>query len=823
MRCSSPTRISILSATWLLATAAPSMAEGALLKAAEGSLSKTAEGSLFRAAEGSLSKAAEGSLFRAAEGSLFRAAEGSLSKAAEGSLSKAAEGSLSKAAEGSLLKAAEGSLLKAAEGSSSLVLKGVWLNEGNYSLSQYQRVGGKGIHGGVDVRLGAPVRARGQPASNDWSLALFNLGLPAHAARFTLDTRDALALDLNYREITQQLNNSGLSPYQGVEHLVLTDNWIAGSHSDSFDQGLINQPLNRALVRRMLQLDVSQRINADWKITSQVALEKQTGHRLKGMAMYTNAANPHGVLLPNPVDQQTHRFALSSQYNDGATAASLGYHFTGFNNHFRALTWQNPFLSGLGTVLDYPAGVGSYVSAPDYSTHQWLASAGHQLTKRIRLTLDGSAASTRQDENLIPLEDASSRQADIHQPVDRLDGALKINTLRLAILTQPLRRLAVNFRYGFKQRQNSFQRYAWPSNWGVSGDTSDTDSSINNRPLNLEQDTYRVDANWRLKNRTRIQLRYDYLRTARNFAAVNLTREDRYAVTVYLPGSARLKHRLSLTLNDLAGSTYEWSRGFFQEFSTDLINQIPANQRWNNHPLLRQYSVSNQEKTGLQWLTTYQPDSAWTLQLKGETDWVNFDKSELGLTDVRDTHANLSASYRHSPRLNSWGWVDYRVNQRRQTGRDFLGGINKPANISLPPYPQGSDPSRNYQTNQDNTATAVGAGIDWQFNERLSVSTSYSWLHGLEIFDIQANGARDLNSENLPNIETQLHSLDSKLHFESSERLSLTLQHQYLRFADNNWQWQDVSHDAMRQVLGGGQRNPNDVIHQLTFSLQYRF
>ncbi|MDA9298714.1 MtrB/PioB family outer membrane beta-barrel protein, partial [Pseudomonadales bacterium] len=99
----------------------------------------------------------------------------------------------------------------------------------------------------------------------------------------------------------------------------------------------------------------------------------------------------------------------------------------------------------------------------------------------------------------------------------------------------------------------------------------------------------------------------------------------------------------------------------------------------------------------------------------------------------------------------------------------------------------------------------------------------YSWLHGREIFDIQANGARDLNGENLPNIETQLHSLDSQLRFKSSERLSLTLQHQYLRFADNNWQWQNVSLDAMHQVLGSGQRNPNDVIHQLTFSLQYRF
>ncbi|MDB9916688.1 MtrB/PioB family outer membrane beta-barrel protein [Pseudomonadales bacterium] len=807
MRCSKTTRISILSATWLLTTAAASLAEGSLLKTAEGSSLKAAEGSLLNAAEGSSLKAAEGSSLKAAEGSLLQAAEGSSLKAAEGSLSKAAEGSLP----------------KAAEGSSSLVLKGVWLNENNYTLSRYQRVGGKGIHGGVDVRLGAPVRARGQPASNDWSLALLNLGLPANAARFTLDTRDALALDLSYREITQQLNNSGLSPFQGVEQLVLSDNWIAGSHSDSFDQGLINQPLNRALVRRKLQLEVSQRINAVWQMTSQIELEKQTGHRLNGMAIYTNAANPHGVLLPKPVDQQTHHFALSSLYNDGTTAASLGYHFTGFNNHFRALTWQNPFLSGLGTALDYPAGVGSYVSAPDYSTHQWLASAGHQLTNRIRLTLDGSVASTRQDENLIPLEEIDGRQADIDQPVDRLDGALRINTLRLAVLTQPLRRLAVNFRYGFKQRKNSFQRYAWPSIWGARNDTSDTDLRINNRPLDLEQDTYRLDANWRLKNRTRIQLRYDYLRTARNFAAVSLTREDRYALTVYLPGSVRLKHRLSLTMNDLAGSTYEWSRGFFQDFSTDLINQTPANQRWTNHPLLRQYSLSNQEKSGIQWLTTYQPDSAWTLQLKGETDWVNFDKSELGLTDVRDAHFNFSASYRHSSRLNSWGWVDYRASQRRQTGRDFLGGINKPANVSLPPYPQGSDPSRNYQTDQDNTATVVGAGLDWQFNQRLAVSSSYSWLHGREIFDIQANGARDLNGENLPNIETQLHSLDSQLRFKSSERLSLTLQHQYLRFADNNWQWQNVSLDAMRQVLGSGQRNPNDVIHQLTFSLQYRF
>jgi opacity protein-like surface antigen len=117
----------------------------------------------------------------------------------------------------------------------------------------------------------------------------------------------------------------------------------------------------------------------------------------------------------------------------------------------------------------------------------------------------------------------------------------------------------------------------------------------------------------------------------------------------------------------------------------------------------------------------------------------------------------------------------------------------------------------------------VGAGIEWQFNQRLSVSSSYSWLHGREIFDIQTSGARDLSGENLPNIETQLHRLDSQLQFESSKQLTLSLQHQYLRLADNNWQWQNVGLDAMRQVLGSGQRNPNDVIHQLTLSLQYRF
>jgi hypothetical protein len=75
----------------------------------------------------------------------------------------------------------------------------------------------------------------------------------------------------------------------------------------------------------------------------------------------------------------------------------------------------------------------------------------------------------------------------------------------------------------------------------------------------------------------------------------------------------------------------------------------------------------------------------------------------------------------------------------------------------------------------------------------------------------------------LPTIINRLHSIKSLLRFEPRQALQLTLEHQYLRLADNNWQWQNVSLDTLSRVLGTGQRNPNDLVHQLTLGLHYRF
>ena len=704
-----------------------------------------------------------------------------------------------------------------------LALRWTWLSRDNYTLNPYQRVGGHGNHLGIDLQLHSQGSRRGLTTTPNWTVEMQNLGLPALAARFSLDTLDSLALNISYREITQQHNNAGLTPFTGTDHLVLPAHWRSSSRSEDFNPELFTQPLNPALMRRNLRLDLSQPIMAGWKVNAQVELERKTGTRLTGMAIYTNAANPHGALLPTPVDQASLIYGLKVEYTGTGSVFSLGYNFNRFDNHYHRLTWQNPFLSGLGPGFDYPDGTGSYASAPDTDSHQWLLSAGRQLTHNIRISLDGSATKTRQNDDLVQAAEAGFSPPEARLPLTRLNGGLANNTLSLALQIQPLQRVAVNFRYGFRQRENTLDRLAWPLLRGDGSDSTDTDPTIYNRPLNLEQDSYRVDVNWRAKNRSRIQLRYDYLRTARNYASVNITREDRYALTVQLPASARVKHRLSLTRVDLAGSTYEWSRAFFQTLNIHLINQLPNNQRFANHPLLRQYSLANQEKTGIDWLTSYQPTTAWTLHFKGETQFVNFDKSELGLTDVHDTHFNLSTNYQHSVRLNSSGWIDYRVQQRRQTGRDFLGGINKPANIRTPPYPQGSDPTRNYETDQSNATIGVGASVEWQFSERLSLSFDYSWLHDEETFGLETAGARDLEGSDLPTIINRLHSIKSLLRFEPRQALQLTLEHQYLRLADNNWQWQNVSLDTLSRVLGTGQRNPNDLVHQLTLGLHYRF
>ena len=551
-----------------------------------------------------------------------------------------------------------------------------------------------------------------------WQLEATDLGLDGRAVNFQWQSSNDVGFVASYKEVAQQGNSSGLTPYRGAENLVLPVSWVPGATTSGFDTSEMISGFDQDSLRRMLSISADKRYNRAFKLKAAVDFVERTGSRLTGAAIYSNAANPQAVLLPEPIDHSTLSADITAELDLGRLALTTSASMIQFRNDNDQLTWQNPFINGLGTRVDYPAGIGGLATEPEYDQYALSMSSSYRLRPDIQLVLTGAASRTEQDQTLADYSVNPLLSVVRQAPLSSLDGRLETSRLNFFVLTRPFARASLNFRYRFKARENTASRLAWNSVIGDATDQPDIRFSLFNRPLEKEVDIYALEGGYRLTGGQRIKVVYRMEDTYRNYASVKDTKLESWVMELRSPGTGEMQHRVSAQLDDHRGTTYEWSRSFFQTLTTSMINQTPDDQRWSNHPLLRQYHLANHEDVTIKWHTGWQPSPRWQLDLDARAKDVTFDKSELGLTDTRQQSVQLNVAY-HNKNYQAWGWASFDQDQREQTGRDFSGGIQKPANRMTAPLPQGSDPARNYDIDQDTVAVTLGFGMSLQFSDQI--------------------------------------------------------------------------------------------------------
>jgi len=696
-----------------------------------------------------------------------------------------------------------------------VTLKVGYISEDNFVFSKYDDRYDKG-----GFITGDLFYTTGNAGDGNWTIEVSELGFDSRSVTLSYSAINNLRILVDYAESPITRNNTGFSAYTSDSQLTLPASWVTGVNTDEFNASQLTQRVSNDVLRRQLRVSINKLFDSGLRLGGSIDWEDKSGTMVRGLSIYSNAANPQAALLPAPVDQETTTFEFTAEFSNSRLAANARVQLTDFSNLDR-VTWQNPYSSGLGALVDYPAGVGGYAPAPDYEMGSVTASAGYRLHDKIRITVDGMSSSTEQQEGLLDYTTLPG-VVTTPLPVNALTAALDTNMFNVAVLTKPLARLSLNFSYRFNERDNQASRYAWQYVRGDSAQQSTSDLAIFNRPLSTTKERYKVEGKYRGTDRKRLSIAYERDETDRNYASVRETEEESVTIKVDLPQGARVKHRLELIGSNLAGSTYEWSRSYFLELATNLISQIPDDQRWSNHPLLRQYHLANQEKSTASWNTSFFINDNWVVQGSITGTDVLFDKSELGLTDVDSASANLNVSYTGDG-YSSWLWVDANNDERVQMGRDFLGGINKAANRVFAPLPQGSDPTRNYQVIQDSDTVSAGLGMQWQISDRWSIETAYSYLRAEEEYEVTTFGARDLSSSEFPESRYELHHLTTELSHTLDSGLMLSVAHQYFRYTDTSWQYDNLQLGDVDKLLTLNQINPNEAVNMLSLSMSYRF
>jgi MtrB/PioB family decaheme-associated outer membrane protein len=574
----------------------------------------------------------------------------------------------------------------------------IFVSDDNFKYGQYNGLDSKGLHFSGDLDMIAMPGMDEKQETGFWRLYSENLGLDNGAFEFIGGKQGGYTFKVSIDNFLSVGNDSGRTPFAGAGSNILNlrSDWIAASTTGGMKLDGGFHSVKPELERNQLLLELTSHFSNKLWVTARYNYERKSGEKVTGAAFYIDAANPHAALLPMPVDYENDQLDLVFDYVSPRLQMQFSYLLSDLDHRYDTLIWRNPYANAFIPVVDYPHGYGGYGLPSDTSFQQLRFNGNLRVSSKMKLRIDGSAGESEIEGRLSPYTISPWLTVDTPLPVDQIGDELETRNLYVSLLYNLSRRFSVDLKYRFDERENGLSVYPWQYVRADSIDQSPALKAIFNQPHETSKEKYTIEGTWRMPGSARLTVGYDFDTVDRTFSSVDETEEDTGRLEFKMRFFDKLTARLEYSFSNLAGSEYQWSQSFFNNYTVEQINLIPDNQRFNNHPLLRQYHLANRERQVGKFRLQYPMNDKLNFTLDSNFTSHDYDKSELGLTESKQYMVNLSANYMPSDAVTSYLWVSRGQSETEQMGRAFRGGIEKPANVVVPPFPEGSDPSRNW-------------------------------------------------------------------------------------------------------------------------------
>ena len=700
-----------------------------------------------------------------------------------------------------------------------------YVGSDSFNFGRYNGLSGEGVYADLNLDLSGRSETGWLSGLVDrWQITGRDLGLDTRQLELDFGRTRDYDVRVSFDQQLQVLNDTGRTPFRGGSTQTLPSGWVAANLTSGMTELFdVSRQFDQELERDRFRIAVDKQLGA-WRVGGAFRTEQKNGRKPTGAALYADASNGHAALLPRKVDHTTTELDLSLAFAQQDLALELGYLYSDFNNADSALTWQNPYDMVFDPTTNYPEGFGRLALEPDNRMHRLRAVGSYRFTPRLRLRFDGSFARTTQNSRLLPytVNDLSAAAL----PRGDFAGKVDSGTLNASLNYRPkvLPRLTLEASYRLEGRDNRSPRdgylYVRGDVWAPEDDKFTVYNTTHDRTLQRAdfEGTYQLP--WR---NARLSLGYGHETVERRNAAVAKTEEDIFSAKLAVRPWEQVSARLEFGFKDRAASTYRWDQSYYALLDSALINEIPDNQRYSNHPQLSQYYLSNREQRFGKLSVSYAPTERWNLQLDGSWQDTDYDASELGLTHDELGNLTLTAGYSFSTDLSASLFVSFDDYQAEQSGRAFRGGIEKNAFATEPPLPQASDPTRNWQVQPEDKTTSFGANARWVAQpDRLEMEWEYSFYDTDGSTRFTTFGAADLTGEPVPDNGSRQHRLRWITRYHLRASLSLNFEYQYYRFVSSDWALDGVGLSTLDKVLWTGQRSPSDVVQYFMITAEYR-
>ncbi len=600
-----------------------------------------------------------------------------------------------------------------------------------------------------------------------------DLGLSSRVFEIDGGHQGKFGFYLGYNELPYRLfdtTSTVFTPSSG-DTLGLPAGWVPASLTSGFTALSTSlQPVNIESDRQTLAAGGDFRASSDFSVFVDYRHQQRDGIDIVSGANFVQAS-----LLPRMLDFETDLVDIGVDYSNGPLNLSLAWFGSFFKNNANSLTWDNPFTPFPG------AEQGRMAQEPDNEFQQFSLS-GTYRTDALDSVVAFSAAmgQGKQTEQLLPYT-INPTIAAVALPRPNLDGKVDTTNYAISLTSKPISKARVKLAYRYDERDNKTAQELWS---GVVVDGFQSADSEMNTPYSFQRGRLSVSGDYRLFDDLRLSAGYDRTDLERDFQEVaDQTEESSWG---------RLRWQALSWLDVTAkGGT---SRREIDRYDTAVAIAYGQN------PLLRKYHLAHRYREFGEVMMSVTPaDKPFSIGLSALMADDSYSKSQLGLTDSKNTHISADLNYSLSERASVYLLGGYELIEAKQRG-------------------SASFSTADWQAEHEDRFDHYGVGLQLrQLRENVDLTLDYLRSDGTTGIVMIESGAGSA----FPDLKSELDSLRLNVNYRKSERLGIDFSLRYESFAAMDWALDGVEPDTVATVLTLGADSYNYDVWVFGASFRY--
>ena len=575
--------------------------------------------------------------------------------------------------------------------------------------------------------------------------------------------------------------------------------------------------------RKTLRFGVGGQLARDWAAKVTFSREDKEGTKLFGAVIGNSGGNPRAVLAPEPVDYATTQVEALVSFTTPALQLQGSYYLSKFDNAQKTLAWQNPYaaINGWNAPAGFPTGFGPAALAPDNDYQRLGLQGGYNFSAHTRLSFNLERSRAEQDDAFLPYTVNPALTVTTPLPRGSADARIDTTVATFNLTAQPARHLHLRAQYRYEDMDNATPQAQYVY---IGGDSTNQATNPNsdryrvNLPISTTKHVAKLGGTWEFMPRTKLKFAYDFDQEERTNTEVDESRQHTVILGVRRSLTDGMNGELTYSRAKRTGSEYCYNCTYLASFSPQFTGpQAATNTNWDNLPLMRRFGYADRDREKWRLQLMAMPGEQVGLQIFGDYMQDEYPDSPMGLQRARTLSATVELTFTPTDRVSGSAYYTHDRAKYNEDGRTFNAA-------QKPTFGFAAETPNDWFNSGEDRGRTIGASARMVIapkRSEIGVDAFYSRTKG--VINTIANAGVTARPTPLPDLATELQSLQLWATYALRKDTTLKLQYWYQKLKTDDWQWEGYVPATLANVVTAGVSSPDYRVNFFGVSVLYRF